>query len=136
MELDAAQPLLLIAKSELGRLQQSDPAAARDGTAAQQAEELRQLEEELAKQKAFELFKASPPRYGDAATWFSTAIGLAEAHASLASQRALRPAISLRRASRSLAARSSKLTLSAARSLVYTLQTEDHECFLLIPGTG
>jgi len=56
MELDAAQPLLLIAKSELGRLQQSDPAAAaRDGTtAAQQKEELRQLEEEQTKQKAHE----------------------------------------------------------------------------------
>ena len=56
MELDAAQPLLLIAKSELGRLQQSDPAAAaRDGTtAAQQKEELRQLEEEQSKQKAHE----------------------------------------------------------------------------------
>lgn len=54
MELDAAQPLLLIAKSELGRLQQSDPAAASDGTAAQQEEELRKLEEEQAKQKADE----------------------------------------------------------------------------------
>jgi len=41
----------------------------------------------LAKQKAFELFKASPPQYEEAAAWFSKAIAVADAHASLASQR-------------------------------------------------
>lgn len=40
-----------------------------------------------AKQKAFELFKAQPPRYENAAEHFTAAIALAEKHESLASQR-------------------------------------------------
>ena len=39
------------------------------------------------KQKAFELFKASPPRYAEAAEWFSKAIDLSIAHETLAPQR-------------------------------------------------
>lgn len=39
------------------------------------------------KAKAFELFKASPPRYAEAADWFSKAIDLAVAHETLAPQR-------------------------------------------------
>lgn len=39
------------------------------------------------KQKAFELFKSSPPSYEGAATYFTKAIELAEKHDSLASQR-------------------------------------------------
>jgi len=57
-----------------------------EATAAPCADEVK-AEFNAAKQKAFELFKQSPPSYGDAAAWFSTAIDLAELHASLASQR-------------------------------------------------
>ena len=63
------------------------PEAAAGGDEAKVCADEVKAEFNAAKQKAFELFKASPPRYGDAAAWFSTAIALAEAHASLASQR-------------------------------------------------
>jgi len=71
----------------------SSPSGEKKKKASAAKKELTEAEKELkgefnaAKQKAFELFKADPPRYDDAAQWFTKAIDLATAHESLASQR-------------------------------------------------
>ncbi|KAJ8602721.1 hypothetical protein CTAYLR_003769 [Chrysophaeum taylorii] len=54
--------------------------------AASEKEEVK-AEFNRAKQKAFELFKAQPPKYAEAAVHFSKAIELADAHEFLGSQR-------------------------------------------------
>mmetsp|Transcript_13871 Transcript_13871/g.45253 ORF Transcript_13871/g.45253 Transcript_13871/m.45253 type:complete len:689 (-) Transcript_13871:570-2636(-) len=76
------------AKAPDGPTSSAAPSASSKGKAAlTEAEKETKAEFNAAKQKAFELFKSDPPEYEAAAEWFTTAIDLATAHESLASQR-------------------------------------------------